>query len=452
MHLAICLALGLCATWPASASAGDGPAQQAGEPAGAEPVRRATTASALETALILHREDPAALGRDVLALGAACVPEVLEALRRAQPLWPTGGAGDRPLPDSAIDGLLLGLRALPTLPVVDALSKAAAPGASSSLRCNALQVLNRLGTRAELGLLFEIAVPPSAAEPAQAAAEPPLEPEGDLALNAALGQALQGLLAREARVPESLRAELEGLPDEPWNAAVDGLTASRARGAAGVLAESLQRWPGRDVALLSHIERLCIDGDREIGPDGRARLRACLRAPEPATRRLAFQLGGRLVDIDWIEPAIAGLEDPDASVRSSAHWALAAITGQRFRRDPQQWRAWFEQELAWWGEHGEALLAQLEHIERPQLGRALQDLVRHRLHRERIATALLPLLGREDAPLCALVCAALGQLGAPAALPALERELEDRAEPVRLAAAAALRRLRGGASAPARRD
>jgi hypothetical protein len=152
---------------------------------------------------------------------------------------------------------------------------------------------------------------------------------------------------------------------------------------------------------------------------------------------------GVLRDEGAIPALIDALDGESRGLQNQAGRALEAITGLSFRNEPRRWRAWYEEEHAWFEEHGDAALEALHSEEETRAFESVRSLARRRLHRQEIAEELATLLGHESPSLRRCIPGALAQLGSTKVVPALVDALEDEDAEVARGACKALGTLTG---------
>jgi len=209
---------------------------------------------------------------------------------------------------------------------------------------------------------------------------------------------------------------------------------------AGVLGED----PAVDEVVLSELGRLAPLAGVELARDAAGPLRWVLKSASDVTAvQAAVYALGRLGDEESLPLLLALLEEASGGVRMRAAQALEEITGLSYGDDAERWIAWYENEEAWYDEHVDQLLTQLESAEEEQVFDAVRGLARLRLYRDETASQMLFLLGSDSPGLRRLACQGLAQLGSRVAVAPLVECLTDADETVVQSAWIALRCLTG---------
>ena len=125
-------------------------------------------------------------------------------------------------------------------------------------------------------------------------------------------------------------------------------------------------------------------------------VRERLSHPMSTVREHALLALGSLVEPDAILQSIELLEDPDAAVRRAAALSLKQATGMHFGADMGRWYAWYDEQIAWYREHGVDAERQLLACSDAEAIAIIRDLVYRPLFRHRITEMLSPLLFREN--------------------------------------------------------
>ncbi len=253
-----------------------------------------------------------------------------------------------------------------------------------------------------------------------------LERGGDpQALFGACEEALAGVLVRSPRS----QADLPGL----WRSSPSGFQAviagavTRAGDPAGLrfLAGLLGATDEQDGLVLAAMTQLVSHPGLPASDDVCEPLRRLLAQGGAARIQSAAILLGKLGDEEAIPWLIEALENDSRGVQNQAGRALEEITGLSFRNEPRRWRAWYEEELAWFEERGESALEALHSEQEQEVFEAVRTLARRRLHRQEIAEELSALLAHDSVSLRRVVPGALAQIGSAVAVPALIDTLDD---------------------------
>ena len=155
-----------------------------------------------------------------------------------------------------------------------------------------------------------------------------------------------------------------------------------------------------------------------------------------------------LQDHDAIESLTSLLDHQSLSIRNATHAALTQITGLGFPADPARWRSWYSLERKWLKERAPVLLNQLAGDDPVFVARAIREITTHLLQRPLFAEEIEGVLQRREPYLRALACTALGRIGGPTQLPALEICAYDTDQRVVSAARQAIERLTGPQTEP----
>ena len=174
----------------------------------------------------------------------------------------------------------------------------------------------------------------------------------------------------------------------------------------------------------------------------RAPVRSLLASPLPDVVAAAASVAGLLQDPLAAPRLCALLQEHDAQVRGAALGALRRIAGRDLGGDPAAWRAWCGSESAWWESEAPQLLDLATSGPIAEASAAIVAIARRRLHRHEQAEVLAGCLERSEVEVACLAADALGALGSPLALQALERARDAGDVRMREAARRALGRLR----------
>jgi HEAT repeat protein len=370
-----------------------------------------------------HEPAPSAtrLSAQLAGLGAPAIPALFTALA----LGP--GRAPSELEEQAL------LEALARLPVASLRAHfraRLANGPVTDERRALLEVLARVGTRADLDL-------------ARLAAKAGLE-------SASLADALESLashvLGNEPQALEVVRRWIPELPAELAAALVRAVAASECDGALPALCELLGSRLELDRVLLPEIGGLAARSQKPLDGACVSAVVACLVNTDPVVLREACLAAGRMDDSRPVGRLVELLVDPHAGVRGGSREALERLSGLRFGGQEARWGAWHKAELAWERNRTPELRTLLRAPSAELVVSALSEISAHRLRRHELSLAVAGVLEHPEPLARRLACVTLGQLGSSAGIAGLRGALDDEDEGVRLAARRALRIL--GVSSP----
>jgi len=393
-----------------SALALQGPARSSLE----DEVRALLEASAHEAAPSAPR-----LSAQLAGLGAPAIPALFTALAL--------GPGREPS-ELEEQALLGALASLPAASLRAHLRMRLANGPVTDERRALLEVLARVGTRADLDL-------------ARGAAK--AGPES-ASLAGALEKLGRHVLASEPKALEGVCRWIPELHPELAAALVRAVGASECDGALSALCGLLGSELALDRVLLPEIGGLAARSAKPLDGACVSAVVECLGSADPLVLREASLAAGRMDDSRPVGRLIELLEHPHAGVRAGSQEALERLSGLRFGARVERWSTWHQAELAWQRERTAELRALLRAPSAEQVVSALNEISAHRLRRHELAQAVASVLEHPEPLARRLACVTLGQLGSSAGIAGLRRALEDEDEGVRLAAQAALRALDGG--------
>jgi len=295
-----------------------------------------------------------------------------------------------------------------------------------------VETLGALGTRRDLRLVIDLATPADE-----------LVRVLPRSLRKAYEGALRAILARDPAGLGSLQDVFAHLHPGLGSATIDALGDVPAEAALTTLVALLGTVRELDAYLLTTIAKLGPSVRLPVGEDVLARVRGFLSSPDPALVQAAVRASGRLEDYDAIPTLLEMLTQGDQNQRTSAHVALGDITGLPLRADVRIWRAWYDSESLWWQVESAGVFRDLEEPDELRVSGAINEVTRQRLYRHERASALLPVLDRDQPELVVMACRSLAQVGSRVAVPRLVLALEHPDWNIRRAAWTALVRITG---------
>ncbi len=259
----------------------------------------------------------------------------------------------------------------------------------------------------------------------------------------ALEEALSGPLAREPRAFAELPQLWRRSSPELQPAIVNAVAAAGSPAGLPFLAGLLGRSDELDEVVLAAMLSLAQGATPPVSEEVAGPLHRMIERGSAARIQSAAITLGRLQDEEAIPLLIDSLEHESRGVQNQAARALERITGLSFRNEPTRWRAWYEQELGWFEEHGERSLEALLSERSEEVFEAVRTLAKRKLFRHQTADQLAPLLEHESHSIRRVVPHALAQLGSTVALPVLIDSLLDADEETARSSWNALKSLTG---------
>lgn len=227
------------------------------------------------------------------------------------------------------------------------------------------------------------------------------------------------------------------------SAFVDALRSVAAPRRLALLVGLLERRPGSDGLVLNRVHGVALRLGPVLDDTDVRKVRYFLESSVAFERLGAALAAGALQDRGALDALVELLLDPEPSVRNAAHDSLRHLSAMTIGPSPDRWRVWLERELEWWQERGARDLARLDTVERTEAFLILREAAQHRLFRDEIAAAVLPLLDDPDTTMVRIALATLEGVRARG----IERELVDLLEhsspEVQRQVAACLRNLTG---------
>lgn len=298
----------------------------------------------------------------------------------------------------------------------------------------------------DVGLAILLADPDVGVIPTatQLAGERLVAPEGAREARLRLQAVLEAALLRDER--ESRHAFERAYADARAgleSAFVDALRAVVAPRRLVLLVGLLELRPGSDGLVLNRVHGIALRLGPVLDEADVRKVRDFLDSSAPFERLGAALAAGALQDREALDELVELLLDPEPSVRNAAHDSLRHLSAMTIGPSRDRWRAWLERELEWWQERGAHDLSRVGEVERADALAILREAAHHRLFRDEIAAAVLPLLGDPDSTVVRIALATLEGVCARGIEGDLVDLLEHPSPDVRRQAAACLRRLTG---------
>lgn len=336
------------------------------------------------------------VARELAALGAPVLPHLLERL----------ASSDLELCERTI--LLGAVAELPRLLVIEHLAALSRSTPDESQRRAGLELLGRLGTRADLALALELG----------RSSDPEAPPGAEL--STALERALAGVCEREPGAARALAEQFPRVGPAARTSIAAVLGGQRTADAIGLLAGLLGSVDeSADAMLLLALASAAEQGYLEDDLLVFERVRDCFGRPEPGLVVLACAAANDLGDHGAVPDLIMLLEHTNANVRRAAHASLRGLTGLSFAAEAEPWLAWLDESLAWWDERAEACRVALVSGPPAEAAAALEECARQRLFVHDVAGMLALAVQRPEPDLVRAACRAFRALPARSALAAL---------------------------------
>lgn len=369
-----------------------------------------------------HEPAPGApqLSAQLASLGAPAIPALFTTLAL--------GPG-RALSEVEEKALLEALASLPVASLRAHFRMRLANGPVTDERRALLEVLARVGTRADLDLARSAVAGPESASLAEA-----------------LGSLASHVLEKEPQALEVVRRWIPELHVELAAALVHALAASACDGVLPALCEPLGSQLELDRVLLPEIGGLAARSPKPLDGACVTAVVECLDSADPVVLREVCLAVSRMDDSRPVGRLLELLEHPHAGVRTGSREALERLTGLSFGGHVERWGTWYRAEQAWQRTRSSELRALLRAPSAELVVSALNEISAHRLRRHELSLAVVDVLEHPEPLARRLACLTLGQLGSSAASAALRKALEDEDEGVRRAAQQALQTL--GVSCP----
>lgn len=379
---------------------------------------------------LAQSDDAEQLARRLIALGRAAIPELLDELTRH---WTAAHAPVLAREGASLSahGVLRALAQLPREAVELELARRSRGTPTRDTRAAALLLLGEIASGDELARLLHVVAPQLT------------EIGGDEELENALVDALGSVARRDASLWPNARRLASAQAPALRAALLRAAGACASAAAADFLTESFDALPEQRVELLMQVGVAAPRLARPLDERLAAEVRELLAEERSDVLADAALLAGRLEDSLAAERLIALLGNESAGVRANAVWSLQQISGLRLRDDTVRWTRWLADENAWWRNAADAELRALHGMDTPRARVAILEIGRHRLHRDRLAAALVSALDHEDPTVVQLACAQLQTLRSRVGLPALVALLEHPTQSVRWSAWTSLRALTG---------
>ena len=306
--------------------------------------------------------------------------------------------------------LEIALDELPREAVLTSLRAAARRAGGEGEREAALDLLTRMGERADLTLAMELGSADERGEAASSERERALE------------RCLTAIVVRE---PGSLQSLCELVPRGDPSTLAPALRAlgkcAREEGAARLAGLLPQVDPNARALVLSELARVAAGGSGldDLGVSDLVRTQ--LGSSDRALVVLACGVLEKLRDHSAVPDLIVLLGDADANVRASAHVALQHLTGVQLAPEEEPWLAWLDEAMAWWDTRSEAVRIALVSGTAAEAVAAVNELARQRYRRDHVVQSLELALARPESDLVECALAALSAMNDPRAQQALQR-------------------------------
>jgi HEAT repeat protein len=260
----------------------------------------------------------------------------------------------------------------------------------------------------------------------------------DSRLHRSLANYITAIATRDGRTPDRVARRLFQVESVHSAPLIQGLAMTGDPRALTTLASLLHDHPELDAVLLLQLGNGAEVAQAELPERLVTCARPFLQDLDTSLVREAATASGRLGDLGAIPELVELLEHPSKPVAESAHWSLKRLTGLSFRADARRWQSWLVLEQRWWDEVFPGVENGLASDDHGEVFAALSKALTHRLYRDEVARAILPLLGDADPALVGYACMALGQLGSPLARVELEGLIESTTPEISTAASSAL--------------
>jgi hypothetical protein len=393
--------------------------EAAAAPARPAPVDGRTVEAVLARADRPDSPSVALLAQDLIDLGTAALPKVLDALvleaqrpnglssRRARVVYATcalaGSARWRPIVERWI-----------------------VPGCSRATLSATYALCAECGYAPEMSFLVRAAAS-----------------DADGACREDLQRAMTSILVRDPAAFGPLDSLVGTAPASVRPTIVAAVEATKNPDAALLFA----RWIGarRDLRLivLPHLARLALVLDKPVADEIQMPVRMLLEQVDGETLPEAIVCAGRLQDYAAVPALTRWLREGDAGVRANALWSLRRISGLVLDEDPALWVKWFADESAWWEHESANAFLALRTGTRAEKMKALRAISCLHAWRDKLVDPVAVLFEDEDPELSVYGARMLGRLGSRLAVPVLLDALESPVESLSDAAHAALEVIAG---------
>lgn len=251
------------------------------------------------------------------------------------------------------------------------------------------------------------------------------------------------VLQRDPRSANVVERRFSGLPGPIQDVILDVLE-KRIEGF-GTL--EMSRLLGSEVRLnrsiLPRLARLPIVRSQPLTIDAATHVAWSMDVQDATTRRFALVVAARFHMTPLVDHMLKLMDDPEPRVAAAAHQALSVISGARLISRTELWETWLEGERDWKSSRLEGVLESCRSNDDETAMSGLQQLARHRFHREAIVPRLDVVCTHPSPDVRRLACETLGVLGSPTALPVLAMRLDDDDRAVVVAASHAIHRIAG---------
>ncbi len=317
-------------------------------------------------------------------------------------------------------------------------------GSPSLDRCHAvLYVLGRCGTAEDIALLLELAKPADDDDDDDDDEEEEEEERYPKSLGAAFESGLAGLLQRTPEAYGKLGRKLKDLPTALRVHVVLSLGQAKRADGVELLLTLFDHAPELSVASLAQAATLGASPIERVNTEFASRARDWLLNGTNNQSRTAAIFLAQLRDEPSIPYLIELLSSESVGVRDNALFALQTLANLNYPANPRLWELWYQQELDWFRKSELRIRRDLRTANDALVAAAIQDVARHRLRRDELASYLTPTLRHSKSHLRLLACRALGAIRSQAAVTSLVEVLRDTTPEVVAAAHQALKTLTG---------
>jgi len=333
--------------------------------------------------------------------------------------------------EQRLDMLGACLLRLPRAEVLRALTHRATPSSTVDMRLLVMRWLSLMGRADALQEALTVAASLDAIQYQRAFVQSPIE------------QALLSFLAEDPVHVRAVGATLDKGPIALAPILARVVATSRVPAAASILLRNMGRAPELDLEIVRGLGSVGAFGEGALDAAGLDRVRAELESENGELQRAAVTTLARLGDADSARSFLSLLSHRDPLTVVAARRGLETLSGTRNGFDVVAWTAWLDGEDEWFTAHLGPLVETVSGTDAAAVAPALDEILRHPLHRHAVAAALRPQLTSEQSARRELFARLFGTLGSTRAVPWLVASLEDEDTAVRDAARASLVQLTG---------